>query len=904
MKAFRIVAMLSVLLTLAACGGGSMSNTTPPPTTFTIGGTVTGLAGSGLVLQNNGGNNLAIKGSGNFTFTSAISSGASYKVTVMTQPASPSQSCAVTGGSGTATGNVTNVAVACTTNTYTVGGTITGLTGTGLVLQDNQGDNLTVNANQTSFTFATPINSGAGYAVTVLTQPATPTQACVVTGGSGTAGAANVTSVAINCTTDTYTIGGTITGLAGTGLQLQDNGGDTLSVSGNTFTFATSIKSDANYKVTVLTQPANPVQTCVVTSGSGTVVSADVTDVAVTCTTVTYTIGGSIANLTGTGLVLQDNTGDNLAANANQTSFTFATPLNSGARYNVTVLTQPTNPWQTCAATSGGSGTATANVTNVVITCTTNPYAVGGTVTGLLGSGLVLQDNSGDNLTINTNGNFSQSFTFNTNVASGSTYAVTILTQPSSPAQTCYLGIADGSNTGTMQGGPVTNVQVGCSNLWAYEKGPESLGGQAVTNANGSYGTMGSYGATNFPGTRYSASSWTDTNGNYWLFGGYGFDLVDPAGNLNDLWEYSPSMGEWKWVGGSSIRDQKGVYTGTAYPGARNAAVTWTDASGNFWLFGGVGYDSATLTAGELNDLWKYNPTTNTWTFVSGSDLVNQIGVYSGTEVPGGRDSAVGWIDGSGNLWLFGGNGCDSASCPSGTTAEYLSDLWEFNPGTTTWTWINIGATDTANQPGTYGVLGQPAFTNVPGSRYASVSWIDKTGNLWLFGGFGKDGDTPTNTAELNDLWEYSPGTAEWTWIGGSHIGAAWGIYSGQTVAASGNVPGARQGALAWTDASGDFWMFGGLGFDSTKNGTPGELNDLWQYNVSTGYWAWMSGSITNGALGVYGTPGTPDPTAVPGARGGSSGWIDSSGNLWLFGGNGPLSGVNGSFNDLWEFQP
>jgi hypothetical protein len=895
MKALGIVAMLSVLLTLAACGGGSMSNTTPPPTTFTIGGTVTGLAGSGLVLQNNGGNNLTIQASGKFTFTGAISSGASYKVTVMTQPSSPSQSCAVTGGSGTATGNVTNVAVACTTNTYTVGGTITGLSGTGLVLQDNQGDNLNINANQTSFTFATPINSGAAYAVTVLTQPASPTQACVVTGGSGTAGAANVTSVAINCTTDTYTIGGTITGLAGTGLQLQDNGGDTLSVSGNTFTFRTSIKSDANYKVTILTQPANPVQNCLVTSGSGTVVSADVTDVAVTCATVTYTIGGTVAGLSGGGLALLNNGGNNLPISANG-AFTFTTAVNSGATYSVTVGTQPTSPWQTCAVTSGG-GTATANVTSVAITCTTNTYTIGGSVTGLLGSGLVLQDNGGDNQTIAAPSGFSQSFNFNTLVASGSTYAVTILTQPSSPAQTCWLGKADGSNAAPVQGANVTSVRIGCSDNWVYENGPEVESGPEIVNQNGSYGTLGLYATANLPGTRYSASSWTDTNGNYWLFGGFGYDSGNTtAGNLNDLWEYSPSMSEWRWVAGSSSRNQKGVYTGTPYPGARDGAVTWTDASGNFWLFGGFGYDSGTLAAGDLNDLWKYDPTTNTWTYVSGSNLVNQPGVYSGAEVPGARDSAVGWIDGSGNLWLFGGEGYDST-----TTFGDLNDLWEFNTGTSTWTWVK-GA-DLANQPGFYGTLGKSASANVPGGRFSSVTWIDKSGNLWLFGGFGKDGDTPTNTAELNDLWEYSTGANSWTWIGGSHIGAASGVYGSQTAFAAANAPGARQGAAGWTDGNGNFWLFGGLGFDSV-NLAPGEMNDLWQYNVGTGQWAWISGSTTNGGSGVYGALAIPDPTAVPGARGGSSGWIDSSGNLWLFGGNGPKSGVNGSFNDLWEFQP
>ena len=136
--------------------------------TYTIGGTISGLTGSGLVLQDNGGNNLSVPaGATAFTFSQSIASGGAYNVTVLTQPSGPTQTCVVTNGSGTATSNVTNVQVACTTNTYTIGGSISGYTGSGLVLQDNGGNNLTVTSGATAFTFSTPIASGNGYAVTV-----------------------------------------------------------------------------------------------------------------------------------------------------------------------------------------------------------------------------------------------------------------------------------------------------------------------------------------------------------------------------------------------------------------------------------------------------------------------------------------------------------------------------------------------------------------------------------------------------------------------------------------------------------------------------------------------------------------------------------------------------------------
>ena len=286
---------------------------------------------------------------------------------------------------------------------------MSGLSGS-VVLQDNGGDNLTVSNGP--FTFATKLASGAAYAVTVKTQPAG--QTCTVASGSGTIASANVTNVAVTCTTNapsTYSVGGTVSGLSGS-VVLQDNGGDNLTVSANgSFTFATKLASGAAYAVTVKTQPAG--QTCTVASGSGTIASANVTNVAVTCTTnapSTYSVGGTVSGLSGS-VVLQDNGGDNLTVSANG-SFTFATKLASGAAYAVTVQTHPAG--QTCTVASGSGTIASANVTNVAVTCTANAtYSVGGTVSGLAGT-VVLQDNGGDNLTVSANG----PFTFATKLAS------------------------------------------------------------------------------------------------------------------------------------------------------------------------------------------------------------------------------------------------------------------------------------------------------------------------------------------------------------------------------------------------------------------------------------------------------------------------------------------------------
>ena len=97
--------------------------------------------------------------------------------------------------------NVTTVGIVCATNTYTVGGMVSGLVGQGLVLRNNGGDNLPVSADG-PVTFATPVANGATYGVTVFKQPTRPAQTCFVIRGSGTMARPNVTTVAIACFTN------------------------------------------------------------------------------------------------------------------------------------------------------------------------------------------------------------------------------------------------------------------------------------------------------------------------------------------------------------------------------------------------------------------------------------------------------------------------------------------------------------------------------------------------------------------------------------------------------------------------------------------------------------------------------------------------------------------------------
>jgi len=134
-----------------------------------------------------------------------------------------------------------------------------------------------------------------------------------------------------------------------------------------------------------------------------------------------------------------------------------------------------------------------------------------------------------------------------------------------------------------------------------------------------------------------------------------------------------------------------------------------------------------------------------------------------------------------------------------------------------------------AGTPGVFGRLGVPAAGNIPGGRQGAPNWTDSSGHLWLFGGVGFDAGGMQGS--LNDLWEFSPSTNEWVWMGGSSTASSSGIYGKLGVPADGNSPGGRDGAASWTDSSGHLWLFGSMGYDAM--GIQGVLNDLWEYRPS-----------------------------------------------------------------------
>lgn len=509
---------------------------------------------------------------------------------------------------------------------------------------------------------------------------------------------------------------------------------------------------------------------------------------------------------------------------------------------------------------------------------------------------------------------------------------------PSAPISATYaIGVDPGSVTPQ-------------ANQWAW------MSGSNLAPSPGVFGQMGVSAAGNTPGGRFGAVTWTDKNGNFWLFGNSAEDSTGHPGMLNDLWKFTPSTKQWTWMSGGSAfpSDCKAVGSGIQCympgvygtfqtpaagntPGGRQNEVTWIDKNGNLWLFGGNGYNYADSSnrSPALNDLWEFNTSINQWAWMGGSstgtrsspDVYGVLGQPAPGNTPGSRTGAATWTDSGGNLWLFGGSGVDSTDTPG-----ELNDLWMFNPAINEWAWMGGSSTIPltnpivcvfCSSPGVYGTQGTFSAENIPSGRSNAAIWTDKSGIVWLFGGLGvfdyhsENGYTYGGEgSSLNDLWKFNPATRQWAWMGGNTASSGIalgtnGVYGTLGIPSATNVPGGRTGEVTWIDQNGNLWLFGGSGVDSANN--HGDLNDYWKFDPSIQQWTWMGGSSTLGCVpgqvcnvgGIYGTLGTPASANVPGGRSGEVTWTDKNGNLWLFGGWGSdAANTGGYLNDLWVFNP
>lgn len=407
-------------------------------------------------------------------------------------------------------------------------------------------------------------------------------------------------------------------------------------------------------------------------------------------------------------------------------------------------------------------------------------------------------------------------------------------------------------------------------------------------------------------GSRQDAAMWDDGEGNLWLFGGL-YNNSENASQFfpgNDLWRYNKTTRQWIWMSGSDLFDQYGVYgtKGVAdaanQPGARSGALAWLGANKKLYLFGGRGY-AASGSLGFLNDLWEYDIDSDRWTWISGTNAVNDpgqagaLGQASVDFIPSGRTLMSGKALADGTVLIYGG-----ASLLS--SLNYISNaLWRFNPSTLEWTLLK-GSAEANNFVGVFGTKGSAHPDNRPPSLVESRMEQDKDGNVWLFGG--------RNTSSgFNTLWKYDLSSNNWTWVSGSNLGDQSGVYGSKGIASASNMPGTRGGmAMAYTNDH-RMLIFGGFGAD--ENRAFGFLNDYWEYDFSTELWTWWDGAKLVNQDGVVPEIDELMDEAIPNSRTNSQAIYDSSKNTWLLFGGGGQRVVSGQlvvkyYNSLWELNP
>lgn len=359
---------------------------------------------------------------------------------------------------------------------------------------------------------------------------------------------------------------------------------------------------------------------------------------------------------------------------------------------------------------------------------------------------------------------------------------------------------------------------------WQWINGNENSFFKSYTGDLINYGVLNTENKRNAPGRRIDAMSWTDSNGNLWMYGG---QVPQVNSYYQDLWMYNKISNNWVWKGGIKNSDFgfnrhanygiQGVYSSTNIPGARVRGKTWTDTQGNFYLYGGYGFDEISTNEGYLNDLWKYDITINQWVWLSGDKTVNS---FSSTSYPGADyGSGISWSDENKNFWYFTN-----------------SKMWKYQTNTNSWSSIGnpppYGNAD-------YGNLGIESATNFPGDRNKALTWTGKNGDLWLFGG---------NSASQQNLWKYNIYTNNWTWMYGPQSSSSYN-YGQLNVPSGTNLPPYRRYSATWSDNAGSLYFYGGT---QTETYDHLNYNDVWKIDIPSYYLNTNEFSKPNEKFKVY----------------------------------------------------
>jgi hypothetical protein len=349
------------------------------------------------------------------------------------------------------------------------------------------------------------------------------------------------------------------------------------------------------------------------------------------------------------------------------------------------------------------------------------------------------------------------------------------------------------------------------ANVWTWMKGSGPSGNHQPV-----YSQQGVPSATNSPGVRVTSQTWTDNDGNLWLFGGFGYLDIGLGASYNDLWKYDITTNMWTWMKGDSIPYGSSSYGIKGVEAASNKPpisfetnLTWTDSSNNLWLVDLSG------------SLWKYKIAENNWIWMNGDTtgipVLGVKGVPNANNTPGNTTYCfTKWKDSKENFWLLY------------TSLPNFSVLLKYQQSSNMWTWM-WGDTIQANSLPDYNEERcQMDLTMKPYTRVeARTCWTDKCDNLWLMGGSAA---TSTINGFLNDLIYFDIQQLEWVWAANDTTFNSNSVFGNQGTSNALNKPGARSGAMPFKDLDGNLWFFGGW-----KGNTNKYLGDLWKYAMDDG---------------------------------------------------------------------
>jgi serine protease len=343
-------------------------------------------------------------------------------------------------------------------------GAISGLDGT-ITLSSNESI-FTTNQND-AFELSGNFAVGTEFSVSIFSKP--EGQTCSIENGEGTIGELAPPAVLVTCEDIVQTVSGTSSGATGE-LVLELISGDiseTLTVDGDSFVFASSLKHGSDYAVSIAEQPS--MQVCTLANESGVVSVTAPLGVLVSCENIKYAVSGETNNLKGSA-VLELRSGENsLQQTVSGNSFSFDDALEDGSEYTVVLVSSSVG--QTCTL-SNHTGTVVATNTNtpVMLSCEDIIYGLSGSVTGFKDSFELTLEVGEESEVLNVSGD---SLSFSTTLTYGDSYNVIVSQQP--PLQFCRVGNASGR---VLSNGAV-DLEVVCSDPRYYL--PVSLQGLSGT---------------------------------------------------------------------------------------------------------------------------------------------------------------------------------------------------------------------------------------------------------------------------------------------------------------------------------------------------------------------------------------------------------------------------------------